>query len=155
MTEHTAEIDATPQQVWDVWTGVADWPRWSSTVRSASVLSTPGTPVGLGSRVRIHQTQLPASVWTVAEWTPTTRFVWIARQSGITTTATHDLVALEGGRTRVHAMVHHHGLLAGVVGGVTGGLSRTLVTREVTDLKRRCEGGADLDRRPPPSGLRR
>lgn len=155
MIHGTAEIDAPAATVWDVWTGVADWSRWSSTTRSTRLLSADGSGFGLGSRVRIHQSQLPANVWEVTVWEPVTRFVWVARQSGITTTATHDLEDLGDGRTRVHASVLHEGLLAGVVGGVTGRLTRTYVAREVVDLKRRAEGGPDLERRPPPDGMRR
>lgn len=152
MPEHVVEIEATPEEVWRVWTDVGSWPRWNSTVRSVRRLD-PGT-FGLGSKVRVHQPQLPAAVWRVTEWEPHRRWVWVAAQTGLTTTATHLLEDLGGGRCRVTASAVHSGLLAGVVSTFAGGLTRTLVDRELTDLRTRCESGGGPAPRHPPEGLR-
>lgn len=147
------DIDAPRERVWDVWTDVVTWPRWNPTVTRMTVLGGADGLV-LGVRTRIKQPQLPAATWTVTQWTPQTLWEWQARSAGVTTTALHELTDLGGGRTHVVATVLHTGLLAGTVGRLSEGLTRQYIEREVTALARRCEGGPDLDRRPPPDGLR-
>ncbi len=147
------EIDAAIGLVWGVWTDVLSWTRWNPTVTRLTPLGGV-SELDLGVRARVKQPQLPASTWTVTQWEPLTRWEWQARSTGVTTTALHELTDLGEGRTHVVATVLHTGLLAGAVGRLSEGLTRQYVEREVTALARRCEGGPDLDRRPPPDGLR-
>ncbi|MEP6799697.1 MAG: SRPBCC family protein [Lapillicoccus sp.] len=152
MSEHVIEIDASPEEVWEVWTDVVAWPRWNSSVRSLTRLD-PGK-FGRGSKARLQQPQLPPAVWRVTEWEPYATWVWVASQTGLSTTATHRIEDLGDGRCRVTASAQHTGLLARLVGAVTGGVTRTLVSRELADLKTQCESGTSVPRQHPPEGLR-
>ena len=147
------DIEAPPEQVWEVWTDAVAWPRWNPTITRLTALGG-ADALDLGVRARVKQPQLPASTWTVTQWAPMSHWEWQARSTGVTTTALHELTDLGGGRTHVVATVRHTGLLAGAVGRLSEGLTRQYVEREVTALARRCEGGSDLDRRPTPDGLR-
>lgn len=112
MYETSVTTTATPDAVWDAMVDVADWPRWTTSVRKAELLDSP--PLRLGSRVRLFQPQLPATVWTVTEFEPGRRFVWTSGGGLVASEAVHE-VAAEGGLTRVHLMIRWTGPLGGVM----------------------------------------
>ena len=55
--EHSIDIDASQQRVWDVVTDIEAWPRRIETVDEVEAL-TPA-PIGVGSRFRLKQPKLP------------------------------------------------------------------------------------------------
>ncbi len=150
--EHVLEIDAPVMTVWWVWTDVSAWPGWNSAVTKVTRLD--DGEIGVGSRARVRQPQLPASLWEVTEWQPHTRWVWVSRQLGMTTTGVHVIEDLGGDRSRVTASASHSGPLSGIAARVFGGLTRKLVEREAADLKRRCEGAPSMPPRHQPEGFR-
>lgn len=158
--EFVVEIAAPRSVVWQVYTDVEAWPRWNSGVRQATRLGaralTRGAdePLGVGSRVRIRQPLLPATVWEVTEWEPPQGWVWVARAPGVQTTASHELTETGRGGTRVRMAVAHSGPLAPLGRVAFGPATRALVEREAQDLRRRCETGRDTHPRHRPDGFR-
>ena len=61
----TVDVSAPPEAVWAVLADVGSWPTWTASITSVRPLSPDLLQVG--SRVRIMQPRLPATVWTVSD----------------------------------------------------------------------------------------
>jgi uncharacterized membrane protein len=68
----TVGISAPPELVWAVLSDVASWPESTASVTSVRRLSSERLQVG--SRVRLKQPRLPATVWTVSALVAGERF---------------------------------------------------------------------------------
>lgn len=95
--------------------------------------------LGLGSAVRIEQPRLPAAVWRVTAFQPSSSFTWTNRSPGLTTVAHYALIPRAGGGVSVVLGIWRSGALARLVGFLTSGLTRRYVEMEAAGLKRRCE----------------
>jgi uncharacterized protein YndB with AHSA1/START domain len=116
----TVDISAPPEVVWPVLSAVEFWPEWTASVTSVRPLS-PG-PLQVGSRVRIKQPRLPATMWTVSDLVEGERFTWTATSPGVNTRASHRVVpAAEG--SRVTLSIDQAGILGRLVGRLYGGLT--------------------------------
>lgn len=129
-------IAAPPAVVWDVMTRFEQWPEWTASVTSLVAL-TPSPP-GLGARYRIVQPSLQPSELTITDWQPGSRFVWVARKTGLVMTADHVIQAAPAG-CAVELIVRYEGLLGGLVGLLAGGLTRRYMAMEASGLRARSE----------------
>jgi Polyketide cyclase / dehydrase and lipid transport len=68
-------------RVWAILVDLERWPEWNASVNRIAELNS--RPLGLGSRVRIHQPKLRPAVWVVTAWVPESRFVWEAAGPGL------------------------------------------------------------------------
>jgi carbon monoxide dehydrogenase subunit G len=138
--EHSVDVDAPPQRMWDVLTDFEAWPQRIETVDEAEVLTTP--PVAIGTRVRLRQPKLPEAIYEVITWDPPSSFELRSKSSGVTTVAGHRVDALDDGRARLTLTLEMSGLLAQVFGRMFKGLTTDYMSAEARDLKRAAESGA-------------
>jgi uncharacterized protein YndB with AHSA1/START domain len=140
--ETTIEIAAPIATVWAVLTDLESWPRWTASVTRLDLLD--AGPLRPGSRARVRQPRLPAAVWTVTDLTPGSAFTWISRSPGVTVTGVHELTPVSETATSARLSVDQSGPLAGLVGVLTGALTRRYVMLEAHGLedwsKRRTPG---------------
>jgi len=136
--EHSVEIEATADTVLAVWTDVERWPEWTASMTSIHRLDS--GPLGVGSRARVKQPKLPATVWTVTELEPGRAFVWVASSPGVRTEAAHR-VAPSGTGVTATVVLDQRGPLATVVAWFAGRLTRRYLEMEAAGLKRRAETG--------------
>jgi uncharacterized membrane protein len=120
-------IDAPPETVWALATGVADWPAYMPTVQSVELLDE--GPLRLGSRARIKQPGQRRALWTVTAFEPGRTFTWESPRLGMTMVATH-LVTSEAAGTRNTLTLRMTGPLTPVLGLLLGPLMRRVLRTE-------------------------
>jgi uncharacterized membrane protein len=135
--EHSIDIDAPQQRVWNVLSDLESWPQRIETVDAVELL-TP-VPVGEGSRVRLKQPKLPEGTWEVTVWDAPSYFEWRQNSGGATSVAGHRVEALEQGRSRLNLTLDMRGLLVSVVGRFYKGLTKQYMTIEAQGIKRAAE----------------
>lgn len=96
-------------------------------------------PFALGSRARVHQPKLPATVWTVTAFDENGDFTWESRSTGVTTTGGHEIVPTPDGGCTVRLTLDQKGPLAPVLALLAGRLTRRYVTMEAEGLKAKAE----------------
>ncbi|MHB8290577.1 MAG: SRPBCC family protein [Acidimicrobiales bacterium] len=96
--ETSVDIDATTADVWKVLINVEQMPTWTESVSKAERMG--AEEFAVGSKVRLKQPRLATMVWEVTELEPEASFTWSTSRGGVTTTASHQLRANEGGTTR-------------------------------------------------------
>lgn len=138
--ERVVEINAPPERVWAVMADVERWHEWTASIREAQLLD--GAPLAEGTRVRIRQPRLPATVWRVSSFQPDRGFAWESSGPGTSTIANHRIEANGTGSSRVALSIRIEGILAGLVGVLMGGMIRRYVNMEAEGLKQRAEAGA-------------
>jgi hypothetical protein len=129
------DIPAPIAIVWTVMTDVERWPEWTSSVTRVKQLSR--SPLQVGSRVRIHQPQLPPAFWQVTELIPGANFTWVSRSPGVRVTAQHTAEAIAIG-TRVTLSIDYKGLFGVLLAWWVGELNDRYLEIEVNGLKARC-----------------
>ena len=135
----TVDISAPPEVVWAVLSDVESWPEWTASVTSVRRLSSQRLQVG--SRVRIKQPRLPATVWTVSDLVEGEQFTWTADSPGVRTRFSHRVVGRDDG-SQATLWIDQGGVLGSVVGLLYGGLTRRYLQMEAAGLKRRSEESA-------------
>jgi hypothetical protein len=135
--EHSIDIDATQQRVWDVLSDLEAWPERIETVDLVELL-TPA-PIREGSRVRLKQPRLPEGTWEVTVWDAPSFFEYRQRSGGVTTVAGHRVEALGEGRSRLTLTLDMRGLLVPVVALFYRGLTNRYMTIEAQGMKRAAE----------------
>ncbi|WP_158601928.1 SRPBCC family protein [Pararobbsia silviterrae] len=133
----TRQIGAPIEKTWAVLADIDHWPEWTRSVSRVEALS--DAPMGVGSRVRVHQPRLRPVVWEVRDWQPARRFVWQSGIPGLHIVADHLLEPSEHG-----CMAALHLRYDGPLGAVVGILGKRITTRylafEADGLKARSEG---------------
>jgi uncharacterized membrane protein len=135
--QHTVDIAAPAQRVWDVMIDVERWPEWTGSVSSVELLDR--GPLGVGSRARIRQPRLAAAVWTVTTIEPGRYFEWRSVLPGLTSIGGHRVEAQGSDRSRVRLSLEWKGMLAPLINLIYGDLSRRYVDTEAEGLRRRAE----------------
>lgn len=130
------EIDAPMEQAWNVLADLERWPEWTASVASVEVLD-PGPPA-VGTRARVCQPKLRPVVWTITEWHPPHRFVWVASSIGLRMTAGHELTRRGTGSALLLTLTFA-GPLAAVAALAGGKLARQYMDLEANGLKARSE----------------
>ncbi len=136
-------IEASIHRVWSVLTDVERWPEWTASVTLIEALN--ARPLGLGSRIRIHQPRLRPAIWVVTTWNPERSFVWESASPGFTLIGSHDLKACDGG-CEVTLGLRFSGWLGGVVGLLKGRLAEGYVRCEAEGLKGRSQNSLLVNR---------
>jgi uncharacterized protein YndB with AHSA1/START domain len=129
------DIDASPDRVWAVLSDVERWPEWTASMTEVKRLDATG--FGVGSRVRIKQPKLPATVWRVTSFEPGRSFDWVASGPGARTVARHIIAPQDGGST-VTLSIDQSGVLGSLIGLLLTGMTRRFFEMEAQGLKQRC-----------------
>ena len=135
--EHSIEIDASQERVWQVLTDVASWPQRIETVDEVEML-TPA-PLSLGSQVRLKQPKLPDGTWETTVWDPPSFFEWHQKAGGVTNVAGHRVEKLEEGRSRLTLSLEMRGLLIPITGRLFKDLTNRYMTLEAEGMMRAAE----------------
>ena len=138
MREFRTSIDvaAPPARVWGVLSEVEHWPEWTASV--TEIRPAGGERLERGARFRVVQPRLPSGVWTVTECEAGRGFEWVLRNPGSRITAGHWIEDLPGG-CRVLLTVRIEGALSGLIGWMSGSLTRQYMKMEAEGLKQRSE----------------
>ena len=139
--EHSIDIDAGQQHLWEVLTDVEAWPRRIETVDVAELL-TPA-PLGVGSQLRLKQPKLPDGTWEVTVWDAPSYFEFRQKSLGATTVAGHRVEPLEDGRSRLTLTLDLRGLVAAVIGRFYRDLTKRYMTLEAQGMKRAAESASE------------
>jgi len=131
--DSSIEIDAPTSVVWDVFADVERWPEWTKSVTSIVALDGPGIEVG--KRFEIKQPRLPKVVWQVTEVDPGRSWTWRTHAPGNTTTASHSVVAADGGSTHVEQRIEQRGPGGFLVGVLLHRLTKRYLALEAAGLK--------------------
>jgi uncharacterized membrane protein len=134
--ETTIEIAAPPARVWAVMSDIGRWHEWTASITSVQRLDS--GPLRVGSRARVKQPKLAASVFEVTSWNPERGFDWVTRSPGLQGLGRHLIEPTPGG-SRVKLSVTFSGPLAGLIARFFGGLTTRYIGMEAEGLKRRAE----------------
>lgn len=137
--ENTIEIAAPQLLVWEVTTEMPSWPLWTPTMTSVEPLKPGGVQVG--SRYRVKQPRMPASVWTVTVLDSPQRLVWETQRWGVRLVATHEVSAFDG-RTRSYLAIDLDGVVGQVIWPIFQRIAPKFLVQENQGLKAYCESRA-------------
>jgi uncharacterized membrane protein len=135
--QHSIEIDAPQQRVWDVLSDLDAWPQRIETVDAVELL-TPA-PLAKGSRVRLKQPKLPEGTWDITAWDAPSYFEWRQKASGVTSVAGHRVEELDENRSRLTLSLDMRGLLIPVIGRLYRDLTNRYMALEAQGMKRAAE----------------
>jgi carbon monoxide dehydrogenase subunit G len=103
----SADINATPQRVWDVLSDGERWAEWTPSVTSVEILD---KPLRVGSRAMIRQPELPPGKFKVTALDPGRSFTWASGVPGIVYVHAHHSVEPAPGGARVTLRLRFDGL---------------------------------------------
>lgn len=138
--ESSVTIDAAPEAVWRLLSGVSSWPQWLPTVTRVDPLDQPD--VRVGGRFTVHQPRLRAATWTVSHVDAPRSFTWTAGSPGLRMVAEHIVTSEGSRRSRVVLRFRFGGLLGALVGRLYHALVQDYVAQEAAALKRRAEAAS-------------
>lgn len=136
--EHSIEIDAPIERVWELTLDVEAWPEHSPSMTSVELLD---DGLLVGSRARVKQPARGAKVWTVTALVPRKRFTWTTKSMGTVMTASHHLAETADGTTNT-LTIDIEGALAPVIGFLLRRPIRGAITKENEGFKAWAEGTA-------------
>jgi uncharacterized membrane protein len=135
--EHSIDIDAPQQRVWDVLSDLEAWPQRIETVDVVELLTPP--PVATGSRVRLKQPKLPEGIWEITVWDAPSYFEWTQKTGGMTSVAGHRVETVDEGRARLTLTLDMRGFLIPVIAMFYKSLTNRYMTLEAEGMKRTAE----------------
>ena len=135
--EHTVEIDAPAETVWQLTTEVTGWPEFTPTMTSVERLD--AGPLRVGSRARIKQPGQSAAIWTVTSLDGDRRcFTWQTRRLGLIMAGSH-LVQERGQGCRNTLGIELTGRGAGLFWLLFGRLMRRSIATENAGFRTRAQ----------------
>ena len=137
ITEGSIEIDAPASVVWDVFTDVEHWSEWTASIEQ--IVAVDGPAIEVGKRFEIKQPRMPKLVWEVTEVEPGVSWTWRQKAPGSTAFATHEVTAVDRGRTVVRQRIDQRGPIGVLVGLLTRRMTRRYLDLEANGLKAQSE----------------
>ena len=135
----TADIAAPADRVWLVMSDVERWHEWTESITSVKRLD--GGPFAVGSKATIRQPRFPPAVWTVTEIVPGQSFTWVSVAPGLRAIGHHSVEPTATG-SRATLSLELQGLLGGLWGRLTQGITERYIAFEAKGLKARSENPA-------------
>lgn len=93
--EHTIDIDASVDLVWDLTVDIEAWPTMTPTISAVRALDQ--GPLGVGSRALVKQPAQRAAVWTVTTFDPPRTFIWETTVMGLHMVGSHIVTPTQSG----------------------------------------------------------
>lgn len=137
--EHTIDIAAPIELVWDLTLNVEEWPDHTPSMDSVELLD--DAPLAVGSQARIKQPSQPMRVWTVTALEPRKHFAWSTKMMGTRMTGGHHLSERDGETVSTLA-IDVEGALAPLIGLLVRGPIRKAIRRENEGFKAWAEGAS-------------
>ena len=128
--------DASPPEVWSLFTDVERWPTMTKSIQEVRRLDS-GT-LRVGSEALVKQPRLPRIRWRVTDLVPGQYFVWETTSPGLTTTGGH-IVEPDGNGAKITLTLSQRGPLAWLVKGLLGRQSRRYLSMESEGFRRTAE----------------
>jgi uncharacterized membrane protein len=135
--EHSIDIDAPQQRVWEVLSDLEAWPQRIETVEHVELLTPP--PIAAGTRARLRQPKLPEGTWEIGVWDAPSFFEWRQKSGGVTVVAGHRVERLDEERSRLTLTMEMRGLLVPIVGRFYRDLTDRYMGIEAEGMKRAAE----------------
>ena len=132
----TIDIAAPPERVWQVMRDVGRWHEWTPSVTAVKLIG--GGPLAVGARAVTRQPKLPPALWKVTEVEEGRSFTWTSVAPGLRVVARHAVEPTAAG-SRATLSIDFHGLLGGLWGGATRGITERYLAFEARGLKARSE----------------
>jgi uncharacterized protein YndB with AHSA1/START domain len=149
IADSSVEIGAPAGVVWDVFTDVAAWSRWTASVERIVPLD--GPELRVGSRFEIKQPRVPKLVWEVTAVEPGVSWTWRQRSPGGTTLASHEVIPQGADRALVRQRIDQRGPVGVAVGVLMRRLTRRYLELEAQGLRSSSEERARHRRDASPS----
>ncbi|HZI29211.1 MAG TPA: SRPBCC family protein [Gemmatimonadaceae bacterium] len=134
----SADINATPQRVWEVLSDGERWAEWTPSVTSVEILD---KPLRVGSHAMIRQPELPPAKFKITALDPGRSFTWASGIPGIVYVHAHHSVEPAPNGSRATLRLRFDGLLGGVIGRKMADLNNRYLAMEIAGLKRASEDG--------------
>lgn len=134
--DHSVTVQAPPERVWAIFSDVAKWPEWTSTIDSVERLDE--GRIHVGAKTRIRQPKLPVAIWEVTEVVEGEYFEWVSRAPGIRTIGGHRVTATPEGTVATSTIIQE-GPIGWVFGKLYAGLTRRYIAIEGESLKKVSE----------------
>jgi uncharacterized protein YndB with AHSA1/START domain len=134
--ETSIDLAVPPARVWAVMCDIERWHEWTPSITSVRRLD--DGAVRVGSRARVKQPKLPASVFEITVWNPERGFDWVTRSPGLQGLGSHVIEPIANG-SRVTLSVTFSGPLTPVATFFFGGLTGRYIRMEAEGLKRRAQ----------------
>lgn len=135
--EHSTDIAAPAERVWDLTLDVEGWPATTPTVTSVERLD--GGPLRPGSQALLKQPGQRPTVWTVTTVDPPQTFAWTARVFGVDMTGIHQVTPTADGCRNTLAL-ELGGRGAGLLGRLLGRKLRSTLATENAGFAAAAEG---------------
>ena len=132
----TTDIAAPAERVWQVMSDTDRWHEWTPSVTSIKRLG--DEPFAVGSRLLIRQPKFPPAVWTVKAIDSGKGFTSVSVAPGLRSIARHLVEATPAG-SRATLSIEFQGILGGLFGRMTQGITERYLAFEATGLKARSE----------------
>jgi ligand-binding SRPBCC domain-containing protein len=130
------EIAAPAERVWQVMSDVDRWHEWTPSVTSVTRLG--GAPFAVGSKVMIRQPKFPPALWKVTAIEPGKSFTWVSVAPGLRVVGRHQVEPTPTG-SRATLSLDMQGILGGLWGRMTKGITERYIAFEADGLKARSE----------------
>ena len=132
----STDIAAPAERVWEVMIDTNRWHEWTPSITSVKRLS--DAPIAVGSRVLIRQPKIPPASWTVTAIEPGASFTWVSVGPGMRIIARHSVESVGDG-SRATLSLELQGVLGGLFGRMTRGITERYLALEARGLKARSE----------------
>ena len=132
----TVDIAVPAGRVWAVMSDVERWHEWTPSITRVTLLRKGALAVG--SRALVRQPKFPPALWRVTELVPGRSFTWVSVAPGLRVIGRH-AVELTVNGTRAVLTLELKGMVGGLWGRLTRGITERYIAFEAAGLKARSE----------------
>ena len=138
--EISVDIAAPADRTWEVMSDIDHWHEWTPSITSIRRLG--GVPFALGTRAIVRQPKFPPALWKITMIEPRKSFTWVSAVPGLLRVVGKHQVDPTPAGSRARLSLDLHGLLGGLFGQLTRGITERYIAYEAAGLKARSENPA-------------